>query len=395
MKLEHSYAEALPDMVRAAHGEEQPDPQLVLLNEPLAESLGLDVDFLKSDEGLKFLLGHSGTAYAQAYSGHQFGQLSPVLGDGRALLLGEISGQDIHAKGIGRTPFSRPGSDGRGALGPMLREYLVSEAMHALGVPTTRGLAVISTGRKIQRDRVVPGAIVVRTAASHLRVGTMQYAAMTDQIKPVADYAIARHYPGEDYQGLFRKVMNAQANTVAKWQRLGFIHGVMNTDNTTLSGETIDYGPCAFMEQFDINTYFSSIDTQGRYRYGNQPSILGWNLARLAETLLPLFDEDPNHAIDIANSTMAEFTDIMNEALDAEDVQEVDGDITVENHKKNPDSPITIPRNQPLDKALKQATDGDLSYYLELLEAVKKPQEYHPDLSNPGDLEGFLTFCGT
>jgi len=395
MKLEHTYAEALPDMVRTAHGEEQPDPTLLVLNVPLAEELGLDVEYLKSRDGLEFLLGRAGNAHAQAYSGHQFGQLSPVLGDGRALLLGEIKGHDIHAKGIGKTPFSRPGSDGRGALGPMLREYLVSEAMHALGVPTTRGLAVISTGRKIQRDRVVPGAVVVRTAASHMRVGTMQYAAMTDQIKPVADYAIARHYAGEDYRGLFLRVMQSQAHTVAKWQRLGFIHGVMNTDNTTLSGETIDYGPCAFMEQFDINTYFSSIDTQGRYRYGNQPSILGWNLARLAETLLTLFDEDPNHAIDIANSTMAEFTDIMNNALEAEDVQEVEGDITVENHKRDPQSPITIPRNQPLEKALKEATDGDLTYYFELLEAVKKPHEYHPDLSNPGDLEGFLTFCGT
>ena len=395
MKLEHTYAEALPDMVRTAHGEEQPDPTLLVLNVPLAEELGLDVEFLKSRDGLEFLLGRAGNAHAQAYSGHQFGQLSPVLGDGRALLLGEINGHDIHAKGIGKTPFSRPGSDGRGALGPMLREYLLSEAMHALCVPTTRGLAVISTGRKIQRDRVVPGAVVVRTAASHMRVGTMQYAAMTDQIKPVADYAIARHYAGEDYRGLFLRVMQSQAHTVAKWQRLGFIHGVMNTDNTTLSGETIDYGPCAFMEQFDINTYFSSIDTQGRYRYGNQPSILGWNLARLAETLLPLFDEDPNHAIDIANSTRAEFTDIMNNALEAEDVQEVEGDITVENHKRDPQSPITIPRNQPLDKALKEATDGDLTYYFELLEAVKKPHEYHPDLSNPGDLEGFLTFCGT
>ncbi|MDN6464423.1 MAG: protein adenylyltransferase SelO family protein [Corynebacterium casei] len=395
MKLQHSYAEALPDMVRAATGEEQPDPQLLILNEPLAAELGLDVDFLKSADGLKFLLGQSGEGHAMAYSGHQFGQLSPVLGDGRAILLGEIAGQDLHAKGTGKTPFSRPGSDGRGALGPMLREYLMSEAMQALGVPTTRGLAVISTGRKIQRDRVVPGAVMVRTAASHIRVGTMQYAAMTDQIKDVADFAIARHYPGEDYQGLFRKVMHAQAATVAKWQRLGFIHGVMNTDNTTLSGETIDYGPCAFMEQFDVNTYFSSIDPQGRYRYGNQPSILGWNLARLAETLLPLFDEDPNHAIDIANSTMAEFTDIMNGALETEDVQEVTGDITEENHKRDPNSPVTIPRNIPVDRALKQATDGDLSYYFELLEAVKKPSEHHPVLSLPGDLEGFITFCGT
>ena len=384
MKLQHSYAEALPDMVRAATGEEQPDPQLLILNEPLAAELGLDVDFLKSADGLKFLLGQSGEGHAMAYSGHQFGQLSPVLGDGRAILLGEIAGQDLHAKGTGKTPFSRPGSDGRGALGPMLREYLMSEAMQALGVPTTRGLAVISTGRKIQRDRVVPGAVMVRTAASHIRVGTMQYAAMTDQIKDVAGFAIARHYPGEDYQGLFRKVMHAQAATVAKWQRLGFIHGVMNTDNTTLSGETIDYGPCAFMEQFDVNTYFSSIDTQGRYRYGNQPSILGWNLARLAETLLPLFDEDPNHAIDIANSTMAEFTDIMNGALETEDVQEVTGDITEENHKRDPNSPVTIPRNIPVDRALKQATDGDLSYYFELLEAVKKALRTSPGFVSPG-----------
>ena len=388
MILEHTYAQALPDMVKEAAGEQQPDPKLLVFNEELASELGIEPD-------LDFFLGHAGNAHAMAYSGHQFGQLSPVLGDGRALLLGEVKGFDIHAKGIGPTPFSRPGSDGRGAIGPMLREYLMSEAMHALGVPTTRGLAVISTGRKIQRDRVVPAAIMVRVASSHIRVGTMQYAAMTDQVKQLADYAIERHYPGSTYEDLFRAVMQEQAKTVAKWQRLGFIHGVMNTDNTTLSGETIDYGPCAFMENFDPNTFFSSIDTQGRYRFGNQPNILGWNLARLAETLVPLFDDDPNTAIDIANNTMAEFTDIMNDALEAEDAIELDGDVTEENHKRDPNSPVTIPRNIPLDSALKQATDGDLTYFFELLEAVKKPQEYHPDLSHPGDLEGFMTFCGT
>ena len=237
---------------------------------------------------------------AQAYSGHQFGGFSPRLGDGRALLLGEVLDvhgrrRDLHLKGSGRTPFAR-GGDGKAAVGPMLREYVIGEAMHALGIPTTRALAVVATGEQIARDAMLPGAVLTRVAASHLRVGTFQYAAGHDDptlLRRLADYAIARHYPlaveaENPYLAFFEGVVDAQASLVARWMLVGFIHGVMNTDNMTISGETIDFGPCAFMDAFDPATVFSSIDHSGRYAYGNQPQIAQWNLARLAEALLPL-----------------------------------------------------------------------------------------------------------
>jgi uncharacterized protein YdiU (UPF0061 family) len=255
---------------------------------------------------------------AQAYAGHQFGHFTK-LGDGRALLLGEqITPQgermDIQLKGSGRTPYSR-GGDGRAALGPMLREYIISEAMHALGIPTTRSLAVVTTGEPIIRETLLPGAILTRVAASHLRVGTFQYAAnwgTVDDLRTLADYALERHFPGFDevehrYLFLLQEVIKRQAALVAKWQMVGFVHGVMNTDNMTISGETIDYGPCAFMDTYDPATVFSSIDTQGRYAYGNQPPIAGWNLARFAEALLPLLDENPERAVELAQEEVSGF----------------------------------------------------------------------------------------
>ena len=283
-------------------------PRLVRLNAGLAASLGLDPEELASPEGVEVLAGNrvpeGASPIALAYAGHQFGHFVPQLGDGRAILLGEIVGRDgvrrdIQLKGSGRTPFSR-GGDGRAALGPVLREYIVSEAMAALGVPTTRALAAVTTGQPVLRETMLPGAILTRVAASHIRVGTFQYIAAqgdTEALRRLADYVIARHYPEaataeQPYRALLDAVVARQADLVARWLLIGFIHGVMNTDNTSIAGETIDYGPCAFMDAYDPATVFSSIDHLGRYAYGNQPNIAQWNLARFAETLLPLLAED-------------------------------------------------------------------------------------------------------
>src|SRR6201995_876256 len=302
-----------------------PDLRLLALNEPLATELGLDAAWLRSPDGLRFLVGNlvpgSAAPVAQAYAGHQFGGYVPRLGDGRALLLGELAGadghiRDIHLKGSGATPFAR-GGDGLAAVGPMLREYIVSEAMHALGVPTTRSLAVVSTGLPVQREAPLPGAVLTRVAASHLRVGSFQYAAATgnlDLLRRLADHAIARHYPGiamvdNPYLALFEAVAAVQASLVAQWMLIGFVHGVMNTDNMTISGETIDYGPCAFMEAYNPDTVFSSIDHWGRYAYENQPAIAGWNLARFAESLLPLLSDNAEEAIALAEKSFGVFRD--------------------------------------------------------------------------------------
>ncbi len=317
--LDDSFARELVGLHQPWHADPVAEPSLVILNEDLAGELGLDVEALRSPAGVALLAGNDApagvTTVAQAYAGHQFGGYSPRLGDGRALLLGEIVGDDgtrldLHLKGSGRTPFAR-GGDGRAALGPMLREYVIGEAMHALGIPTTRALAVVSTGETILREvdgRVadVPGAVLARVASSHIRVGTFQFAAATGDgqlLRRLTDYAIARHAPeaaGADNPAiaLFDHVVTVQASLVAQWMAVGFIHGVMNTDNTTISGETIDYGPCAFMDVYDPATVFSSIDHAGRYAYGNQPAIITWNLARLAEAMLPLFDDDTDTAIE-------------------------------------------------------------------------------------------------
>lgn len=300
-------------------------PKLRILNEPLAVSLGLNVQALRSENGVAVLSGNQVPkgAYplAQAYAGHQFGQLT-MLGDGRALLLGEQmtpSGArfDLELKGSGVTPFSRHG-DGRAALGPMLREYIISEAMHHLGIATTRSLAVVTTGEPVLRETELPGAILTRVAASHLRVGTFQYAALggnREDLRVLADYALQRHFPERlkdenPYRSLLQEVVQGQAALIAKWQLVGFVHGVMNTDNMTISGETMDYGPCAFMDEYDPETVFSSIDLQGRYAYGNQPKIAAWNLARFAETLLPLLHMDRSEALRLAQDTISKFPNL-------------------------------------------------------------------------------------
>jgi uncharacterized protein YdiU (UPF0061 family) len=301
-------------------------PRLIRLNVELARELGLDPDILASPEGVEILAGNriaeGSEPLAIAYAGHQFGHFVPQLGDGRANLLGEVVARnglryDIQLKGSGPTPFSR-GGDGRAALGPVLREYIVSEAMAALGVPTARALAAVTTGERVFRETALPGAVFTRVAASHLRVGTFQFFAARrdlDAVRTLADYAIARHYPDaaqaeQPYRALLQGVVARQARLVAQWMLLGFIHGVMNTDNTSISGETIDYGPCAFMEAYDPDTVFSSIDAQGRYAYGNQPRAMLWNLVRLAETLVPAMEQEAGSqeaAVAAANEALASF----------------------------------------------------------------------------------------
>ena len=317
LDLDNSYARDLQGFSVPWKPEAAPSPKSLFFNASLAAELGLDVTALSGEAGLALFAGNAvpegAEPIAQAYAGHQFGGFSPQLGDGRAILLGEVidrTGQrrDIALKGSGRTPFSR-GGDGKAAVGPMLREVLIGEAMHALGIPTTRALAVVATGAPVLREVMLPGAVLTRVAASHIRVGTFQFfAARGDaaRVRQLAEYTIARHdadlvgAPGR-FLALLGRVAERQARLIAQWMNVGFIHGVMNTDNMTISGETIDYGPCAFVEAYDPKAVFSSIDTQGRYAFGNQPAIARWNLARLAESLLPLLDEsDDDKAMDEA-----------------------------------------------------------------------------------------------
>jgi uncharacterized protein YdiU (UPF0061 family) len=391
---------------------------------------------------------------AQAYAGHQFGGFVPRLGDGRALLLGEIACpdgtvRDLHLKGSGATPFARAG-DGLAAIGPMLREYLVSEAMHALGIPTTRSLAVVATGRPVYRETPLPGAVLARVASSHLRVGSFQYAATAgdvDLVRRLADHAIARHHPNaaqaeNPYRALFEAVVAAQASLVARWLLVGFVHGVMNTDNMTISGETIDYGPCAFMEAYDPATVFSSIDSFGRYAYGDQPTVAAWNLARFAETLLPLFAEDLDQALAHAQESLDGFGGQYSAALlggmraklglgevDDEAVTQLITDLLEQLAQSRVDhtsfyrllglaahgdreparglfvdlaafdgwlarwqalapdadamdsvNPVYIPRNHLVEEALSAATDGDLALFSRLLAAVTAPFDQRPGL---------------
>ena len=321
--LQDRFFRELPEMAVRWQAESFPELALLVLNEQLAATLGLDAGWLRTPDGMRFLVGDlvpsGATPVAQAYAGHQFGGFVPRLGDGRALLLGELLDvdgrlRDVHLKGSGATPFAR-GGDGLAAVGPMLREYIISEAMHALGVPTTRSLAVVATGRPVHREETLPGAVLTRVASSHLRVGSFQFAGSTgneDLLRRLADHAIARHHPDaaeaeNPYLALFEAVVGVQASLIAQWMLIGFVHGVMNTDNTTISGETIDYGPCAFMEPYDPDTVFSSIDFWGRYAFGNQPVIAGWNLARFAETLLPLFSDNTEEAIALAERSFGIF----------------------------------------------------------------------------------------
>jgi uncharacterized protein YdiU (UPF0061 family) len=455
--LHDRFARELPEMGVPWRAQTPPDPRLLILNESLAASLGLDSAWLRSPNGVRFLVGDlvpdGATPLAQAYAGHQFGGLVPRLGDGRALLLGELVDdrghiRDLHLKGSGPTPFAR-GGDGLAAVGPMLREYIVSETMHSLGVPTTRSLAVVSTGRPIHRETELPGALLVRVAGSHLRVGSFQYAALTgdvDLVRRLADHSIARHYPSaaqaeRPYLALFEAVVAAQASLMARWMLIGFVHGVMNTDNTTISGETIDYGPCAFMEAYDPDTVFSSIDAWGRYAYGNQPDIAGWNLARFAETLLPLFADTVDEGVALAKESFGVFRDVYDatwsagmraklglpadghtEALtplvdellrllkeshvdytsffrhlgdaargDAEPARGLFADLAgfdawlTSWRALAPDAesmdrvnPIYIPRNHLVEDALAAATAGDLAPVEQLLDAVSAPYDKRP-----------------
>jgi len=321
--LGDSFARELPEMALPWQAEEAPEPRLLVLNELLAAELGLDAAELRSPDGVALLVGAAVPAgarpVAMAYAGHQFGGFNPRLGDGRALLLGELTDaaghlRDLHLKGSGRTPFAR-GGDGLAAVGPMLREYVISEAMAGLRIPTTRSLAVVATGRTVRRETPLPGAVLARVASSHLRVGSVVYAAASgdlELLRRLTDVAIARHHPAaadaeRPALALFEAVVAAQAQLVAQWMLVGFVHGVLNTDNVTISGETIDYGPCAFLDAYDPATVYSSIDSGGRYAYGNQPVVTEWNLARLAEALLPLVSPDQDEAIALAVAALEQF----------------------------------------------------------------------------------------
>jgi uncharacterized protein YdiU (UPF0061 family) len=321
--FESSFARDLPDLCRPWEAAPAPQPELLTLNERLATELGLEPAELRTPEGIRALVGNviaeGSSPVAMAYAGHQFGLFVPLLGDGRALLLGEVVDgggrrRDVHLKGSGRTPFAR-GGDGKATVGPMLREHLISEAMHGLGIPTTRSLAVVATGEQVARETMLPGAVLTRVASSHLRVGTFQFAATQSDaalLRRLADHAIARHHPHvldaeHPYLAFLQAVVDAQASLLARWMLVGFVHGVMNTDNTTISGETIDYGPCAFLDAFDPAAVFSSIDHGGRYAYGNQPTIAQWNVARLAEAILPLIDADTDAAVAAATEVLRSY----------------------------------------------------------------------------------------
>ncbi|UXM90788.1 protein adenylyltransferase SelO [Paenarthrobacter sp. JL.01a] len=457
--FEGQFARDFPELAIPWRAEEAPDPQLLLLNQPLAVELGFDPDFLRSPEGVRLLIGNdlpeTATPVAQGYAGHQFGWYSPRLGDGRALLLGEVADvdgklRDIHLKGSGRTPFARNG-DGRAVVGPMLREYIVSEAMHALNIPTTRSLAVVATGHSVPRETVLPGAILTRVASSHIRVGSFQYARASNDIellRRLADHAIERHHPSSSteenpYLALLKGVIAVQARLVAEWMLVGFVHGVMNTDNMTVSGETIDYGPCAFIDGFDPGAVYSSIDEQGRYAYRNQPLVAEWNLARFAESLVPLIHEDEEQAVALAVEALGGFRQQYSavwfsgmqaklglpEGMDdagasplvddlLELVKEARADYTsfFRNLSKaargdaepvrgavldlpafddwlerwqavGPDAdamdrvnPIYIPRNHLVEEALAAATTGDMGPTAELLEALASPFVERPGL---------------
>jgi uncharacterized protein YdiU (UPF0061 family) len=324
-EFDHSFASELEGLFVDWQPATVPAPTLLALNDELVTEMGGDPALLRSDEGVAVLAGNAVPAgarpIAMGYAGHQFGSYSPRLGDGRALLLGEVVDahgrrRDVHLKGSGRTPYAR-GGDGKAAVGPMLREYLIAEAMHALGIPTTRALAVVGTGELVAREGMLPGAVLTRVASSHLRVGTFEYAVRLGDpalFGRLVDHAIERHHPhAADAErpalALLRSVIDTQASLVARWMLVGFIHGVMNTDNMTISGETIDYGPCAFLDRYDPATVYSSIDHGGRYAFGNQPRVAQWNLTRLAETLLASIDDDVDRAVALATEALDEFPD--------------------------------------------------------------------------------------
>ncbi|MBE2319878.1 YdiU family protein [Solirubrobacter sp. CPCC 204708] len=456
--LDNTFARELEGLSVPWQAAQVPQPRLLIHNEALAAELGVEwgVDVFAGNE-----VPEGATPVAQVYAGHQFGGYSPRLGDGRALLLGEVVDRagrrrDLHLKGSGRTPFAR-GGDGKAVVGPMLREAVIGEAMHALGIPTTRALAVVATGEKVMREAgPLPGAVLTRVASSHLRVGTFEYAARNGGLRELADYAIARHYPGLGYLEFFEAVVEAQASLVARWMLVGFIHGVMNTDNMAISGETIDYGPCAFMDRYDPATVFSSIDHMGRYAYGNQPAVAQWNLARLGETLLPLIGGED--AVERATSVLTTFEDrygrawrsgmaaklglrepdtaFIEETLKVLEEQRVDftsffralPDAALGDNRRahalfaapaefdawadswrpltssdglaalNSVNPIYIPRNHLVEEALAAAMDDDLLPLGRLMEVLARPfeeREGREVYAEPGPERFYQTFCGT
>ncbi len=471
MTFDNSYARLPKHFYARVEPASVPAPALLAFNDDLAGTLGIG-ELAEDDDALAAVFGGNrvpagAEPIALAYAGHQFGQFVPQLGDGRAVLLGEVvdtgnTRHDVQLKGSGRTPFSR-GGDGRSSIGPVVREYLLSEAMHALGVPTTRALAAVCTGQKVYRDEALPGGVLTRVAASHIRIGTFEYFAARGDVaglKTLADYAIARHYPeladdDRPYAAFFSAVLAAQARLVAHWMDIGFIHGVMNTDNTAISGETLDYGPCAFMDEFHANKVFSSIDHGGRYAYANQPRILQWNLARLAECLL-LLDNDrrrfETELVELSGRYEALYLARMRRKLgfttegrgdsaivrdwlrhlqkheldytlsfreladriDAGDAarfgafetewkrriatQDESADQT--RTRMNSVNPLFIPRNHQIERAIQGAIDGDLRIFHELREVLSRPfetQAHKAEYAKP-PLPGervTQTFCGT
>jgi uncharacterized protein YdiU (UPF0061 family) len=469
-KWDHSYARLPPLFYERSRPQSVRGAELVVLNRKLADELGLDADAL-GDVGYAGVfvgnrLPEGAEPIAQAYAGHQYGHFTG-LGDGRAILLGEHLAPDgrrwdIQLKGPGRTRFSR-GGDGRAALGPMLREYLISEAMAALGIPTTRSLAVAATGEVVMRDEPLPGAVLTRVAASHIRVGTFQWAAAHEDVgalRGLLEYTAARHFPGiepTDARGFLLAAMERQVALVVEWMRVGFVHGVMNTDNMAVSGETIDYGPCAFMDAYDPDTVFSSIDRGGRYAYANQPSITRWNFARLAETLLPLFYEERSLAADFANEVLGSFEGMFQKRwlkmmcakigllTEQEDDAALIQDLLDRMHAEGADftntfrslsheeaveepfrewhsrwlarlsrqphprdevvkvmrasNPAVIPRNHLVEAALTAATKGDLTNFNNLLAVISSPHDEPGDVDftepPPAGSAEYVTYCGT
>ncbi|MED7819284.1 MULTISPECIES: protein adenylyltransferase SelO [unclassified Francisella] len=462
INLKHTYTQLSEEFFSEQSVYKYPNAKLLLLNENLIDDLDLKISDYNEEDLLKFLLGYdSKNPISQAYAGHQFSNFT-MLGDGRAILIGEYQNSkgefvDFHLKGAGLTKFSR-GGDGKAALGPMLREYVVSEAMHNLGIPTSRILAVISTGENIQRNSLEQGAIAVRVASSHIRVGTFQYAAMLGETysQELLDYTIDRHkisHNDNKVLSLLDYVIDRQTSLITEWERVGFIHGVMNTDNMTISGETIDYGPCAFMDTYDPETVFSSIDRNGRYAFANQASIAGWNIARLAESLLKLISSNEEEAIKLAQQKLQDYSEIyktkwkkifLNKlGLDTQpdNCDEIISNLLVDMFKnkldytntfydlaygnveslkakglgywleslKNLDldysimqksNPVIIPRNHQVEKAIKSAENGNFGNIYNLLDATRKPYEFSEIkskyIAEPRDEEKVeFTFCGT
>jgi serine/tyrosine/threonine adenylyltransferase len=470
--FENSYSSLPSVLFKAVSSTPVVAPKLVAANDAYAPEIGLDKSWLHSPEALQALSGNAPLQntlpVAMAYAGHQFGHWVPSLGDGRAILAGEIVGpdgirRDLHLKGAGRTPYSRNG-DGRATLGAMLREYIVSEAMHALGIPTTRSLAVVATGENIMREGLFPGAILTRVAKSHVRVGTFQYLSARqedDAMRALADYEIARNFPhapngSERYLWLLSEAIARQASLIAKWMNVGFIHGVMNTDNMQVAGETIDYGPCAFMDTFHPQKVFSSIDQNGRYAWDKQPVIALWNLTRLAEALLPLFDADRERAIALAQEELKKFMPAFEQAFEqgllqklgimnrregdaqfiAQTLQhmiDTDADFTLffsnlseqsvtpsnewqaewrkrlaedntdlatQHQTMRAANPIYVPRNHRIEQAITAANSGDFEPFNRLVKVLHKPFDRQPE--NAAYTEAptaqeqvHETFCGT